>query len=558
MARGDPSRLSDELVGQIRARVLTLLAPLHPTPERLGLLLIGSLAQGLGNTLSDVDVVAIDFRSGDHRPPSRTYGYLDGRRCDVWLVTVADLADLTRRADADFSAYDAWGISGLYFRIAFGLPIQNAEETAATTAAFSRQRTSATLTAVHAEGAVGAIERALVMDQLGLWQEAAAAFRNAVGHHLKLVVARTGCYAVTGSKYLAVQLARSAAPAEYAALLDLWRIRLPDDPKRYIRNCAAELTRHGVRVERDALSTAHLVKEVERLRLVDAPALRHDDRLFLVDPNLEPDLGVLLERRSWQLSGDASIRHLRLTRALFQYGLVRIEREGKSFNAASPRKSDPVALPSFAADGPRWPAGACRALVPVDVSSDQMLRLACRIFEQTIIYANSKEDVVGAIRERAWSQVEVKLRDMMTAIAIIALANRAILVPDTSSAADAHLHASLVRDPDLAAIGALFWDLMRLGVEDSRAARGAIDLVEGAAALLPAYLLAEGGRCMESGEIYRRFVLELGGRLVKLARQANLRDAITFDGGDAEDAAPGADALCWFRVDDMRAELARL
>lgn len=547
-------------IESLRQMILSAMLRMHPAPGELGIVLVGSLAQGLGNSLSDIDVIAIDFDATRQLAPLTKYAHIGGRRFEAFFVGPGDLRDLAHQFEVEPKAYDAWGMSGLYFRIAYGLPLHNDAEVQRVTAAFSKARSSEILSAVHERGALNALNETCVLTQLQLHADAAAALRRGIGHHLKRLVCGSKRYAVTGSKYLQVQLSRCAEEEEYSALLELWRTRLPSNPADYVETGLTELIRAGYAIDRDSATKIRLVDGVDCTRLVTKPGVRHGKEIFLVNPACENAVAAFCGAGEHELGSFLPADMLGVAQAFYRYGLATIEQGARTY-AASACRSEPARLLDLGAEGPAWPEGSDDVLTSLDTSFEEMVELCCCIFEQAIIYSNSKEDVVGAIRALQWSQVEVKLRDMMTAVGVIALANRGLLSRDATSTGDVSILHCLVKDAALSAFGECFRDLMQLKIDGKESARVAIALIEKSVQRLPSHVLADAGRCMEDGRLYRAIVLDLGAKLAELSRKIGGSSAAfegsRFDNVATSDATEG-DALSWFRRDDMSEELMKI
>jgi len=105
-------------------------------PEHAGAILTGSLADGLGNGYSDIDIEVLDLAS-DSTDLGRQYGARGRQRVELFFRSSKDLATLAATIERDF-APDAAPLGKLkdYHNFCYGYPIRNRSVVEQATSAF--------------------------------------------------------------------------------------------------------------------------------------------------------------------------------------------------------------------------------------------------------------------------------------------------------------------------------------------------------------------------------------------------------------------------------------
>lgn len=495
-----------------RSKLESALRPMVDDPERFGLLLIGSNAMGLGNELSDIDVVAIDYSGRDYGMPARQLTHVGQQRCEIYFVSDNDLSELSRQFD-DPPAFKTpeWD---LFLRIAYGLPVQRAEQVEKSIAQFPRSRAQQTLS-VHLERSIAtALAQASKLNEIGLGDVGASLVRAAAGDMLRLLISREGTHLVTSEKYIETIADKVLAQSDVAScLLGIWRNRLPGDDGL----CCQTACRIWEQLRDEAclvLPEAAFAwrDDVVLIDVLDMTAIRHGQSLYVIQPGFE----AAYERLIGRGPNSDDLRDPGVRRALgdsLLSGLANVVVDGARFDFDLSRP-DP-ALCRVSLRGFDWPSGYASTLYRVPLALEDLPALATSIYSAGIDFACSKEDAVGAIRSERWWEVDNSLKRMLRDLAVIEMAHHGVNIhilnwnfPLLRRAASEDRRFEHWRD--------ILSQANAMTVSNRGEARALMELVSAARQRIPDHVLGMLERSTENGRVHEEVVVGLGTKIAKL------------------------------------------
>jgi hypothetical protein len=547
--------LSEE---QIRTGVLQALGCTERQLDRTGILLIGSLSQGLGTELSDVDVVVIDFSTLTEGPPVRQLTHIGQQRCELYITSFAalttmahSLAELPGDHVGPIVSQQHTRELELFSRIAFGRAIGGEECCQEVLQLYSRSRARELLVRFHQTVLSSKQWEADVLFKLGLPQIASSALREALNHELKRRASDAGRFALIGDKHLAeVIRAIWPEPSEIDELLALWARRDPITIAEY------DALLPG-RLRSDARFAC---PDIEIVRLVSSSVVRHGSRTFLIRPGKEAIVARLASAEGTALNAlDPAAQPV--ARDLFELGLGRVTEAGRVL-ALSLERGAPAAT-GLTYLGPAWPRAAAGSLLRLPWDLSQLADLAWEIGISGIFFANRQEDAVGAIRQRRWSQVDACFKSMVTWICWGLLAAKGI-DPRRPQPLDDYWVLELVRrTPALREAAKAAEHALATTATDHRSAAEGYARIEALLRTAPRGLWGPIVRSMEDGRVHNEVIVGLGNTWARIARGQGLEPR-QLQRDRSEMAEPDSLfnrmqpklSVDWKRRDDIKAELA--
>lgn len=409
-------------IENVESAALECLARLVDRPGDFGLLVIGSLAHGLETDRSDIDVIAIDFSGANYGEPVRQLTHIGSQRCEMFFASPKDLADLCQAVTAS-SSETAFSNAGfnfeLFVNIAFGKAITRKADVDNAIADFTPREAAARTSQVHLSQRDAKRWEAEVFDWLGLHQLAASSAREAIGRHLKHLVSREARFPCLGDKKLEQQIDICGLMSEeMARLVQLWRMRPPYPPLAYVADALLALP--GGRA--DIGDTLCTFGDLRMLPLVTGSVLEGNGGTWLVRPGREERVGGLLARIPCRITDlehccRASIREL------FLGGEASFAHHGNLLTRKGMPDARRCADISITFSGHEWTGSGKGDLLSLKVGHSVIASRATEVIVHGILFANLREDAVGAIRLQNWRQVDSCFRQMVFSLVRTVLAS---------------------------------------------------------------------------------------------------------------------------------------
>lgn len=545
----------------IERPVLGAISQMCDYHDQLGLIVIGSMAHQLDNATSDIDIMAVDFSGRDYGVPVRQLTHVGKQRCEIYFASPRDLEALSEKYSNPPAISDHQ--YELYLRICYGHPVNRLEQIADSLPSYTRHIARERFRDFLGLTTLRAITEAKAALALGLDAIAVCQARLAVRDMLRNAVNEDGRYFTTSEKYLVTLAERlNVHGTQVRDLLLLWGDRIPAEASTYVCRVVKtwnDITKGGYNNE--DIESLKLVKneELEVVEVMNARALRDGDVLFLVRPDCGERLEGLLKRGAVAI-GDLDAGERELASALVRHSLASLRSETITIKFHAPSWPGDIAPCAVTTEGHDWPIGCVEPLIKLALSLKQISTLAYAVFINGINYANAREDAVGAIRSRRWSQVDGALARMATSIVLAYLAYRGVDVrPEYWNYAG--IHKLLERDEVGEKLSALIVSAANITVDDEISALSLYRVVERLDLMIPQHILKMLRKSMENGDIHEYIVVDVGNRLAALAALAR---GDRWGGPDRRAMSGGSPhfremqqkaSKKWSRSDDIRKEL---
>lgn len=383
-------------------------------PEQAESFLIGSCAEGFGNPLSDIDILIAIPPAGNKEPVFRHYTWVGEQRAEIYSRPTDDLAEFVERmnalmpdtvADAVLkgrSSEDALEEDlEMYHRILFAYPIEQNGLLSSVHALMKHEKLIELRSSLEQIRFRNYLELALAAEGLGLSNLATSYARSALEAAASSWSARQG-QTYAGKKFLSWRLARAGLPDQKIEQLE-------------------ELT--------STISTGFLHRSLEFERFVetfDMPAVNEPARFILNDDVLQVRLTDQLwlgDRHRTIIVPSATVGAFDSSigsgmaeipespdacRLCFLAGLARLETSfGRTEQVSQALVGESGAIMTAKGFG-RLPSGPFVIDDGVDILVDAGIAISTAGF----LFANCKEDAIGAAKAARWRQFEIALARM--------------------------------------------------------------------------------------------------------------------------------------------------
>ena len=550
----------------IRDGILESIRCMRDDPEQLGLLLMGSLSQGVGNELSDIDVLAVDFSGQDYGMPVRQLTHVGQQRCEIYFASPADLKGLSERMQDEKLQMDSMPVAAqreLFVRIAFGKPLRNIPETEEAVATITPARASKMLCDFHDSVTSQLVADTVALQAVGATELAAGKARQALEHRLSAIINGQGDLLLTSVKYLEPMMAKlTQRQGEAGDLLALYKRYLPADPETYIAEAFAGLGIDDGQVDRlQASMTFHMAQDLRMADLVNSVSLMQGDRFYVANPAycdaVRSVAGGPIALAGLDAMGRSAVR------SLVEAKLGEIRLQDRPLAGLFPRLYPHEGV-RWMSGGVIWPADCDEAVIRTNCSPEDIVDIFTAIFMAGITYANSQEDAVGAIRKHRWSEVEISLKRMAASLVAIGLAYNSVVIDIAIWNHFPQILRMVSRVPGLHAWIPEVRDMASRNISDARSATEMVQALERMRRMLPDTLMTELERSMADGEVHEEVIVRRGNILAQISREVHAEkfvreDRTAMSNGQRKFLELQQRASKnWSRADDLAQELAEL
>jgi hypothetical protein len=410
--------------------------------EKAGVMLTGSIAEGLGNAYSDIDLEVVDpaWKAGTG---GRHYSHLDGQRIEIFFWTPSELERLA--AEINDSPVEQWNYETLhllkrYHHYCYAFPVQNPDLVAAITTAFSQTALVTRVVAVCAgqaqhEACLGRALMAVVRNREAVYhlrQAAALAAASWAG-------SRGETFLGERPKWLAPLLVRAGLSADlYAKYQTFMRSHEASCDGSVEDRCRALFD--SLNVSTDCFDATISIQLGENVRAWDFGSAVHAVRQSPGEPRLYRlnDRASLLWRELQ--SGASQPSNLRThskysaeAGSLHLHGLVRLSVLPWLRDWVYPTMPTRGEHVSVCFDGIK--ARESSAVVLADMTPEVFARAGGALLTAAFYLANVREDLAGALDGGQWAVLEVALEWAVGWAAIAVLASQGICLASPTQGA---------------------------------------------------------------------------------------------------------------------------
>ena len=551
-----------------KLKIIDAITPMVDHPDQFGVLLMGSIAQDLGTQLSDIDALVIDFSGGSYDRPVRQLTHSGAQRCEFFFSTPARLTELSKEFTwehvlaSDPVAPRVEHVSrslDFLLRVAWGVPLHLTDQVEEARQCFPKSTGIEILDHLHTRRFESKMAEAQLLMELGHGHLAAEAAREAAGFFLKRLVNAEGKFLTTRNKHLEEQVARSKLTGpNISKIMECWKARRYPDPQLYATEL---LSLMGTRIAAGNPVIRMSDSSVRIKHLASGAVITGPRGTYLIKSGYEKKVAAFLscEEVDWT---EVASQDREILREMYAHGMVEISRGIHAFRDELPIVYPEPTAPCITSTGHEWRQGYEGYFLPLQATWENICTSASEVFMSGILYANLKEDAIGAIRNAWWGAVDVCFRKMVRWVCVAALAYRGINTRVGTPLDDVWVYETIKRVPSMAYLYEVAQRALEVSVRDRISAIEAYRRVETARNLLPALLWDELERSMESGQAHQATIVDLGNVWARLrisegtdsSSLGHDREEMARTGGAFQRLQRSAD-LIWDRKDDVLKEL---
>ncbi|MBV8687173.1 MAG: nucleotidyltransferase domain-containing protein [Alphaproteobacteria bacterium] len=383
-------------------------------PERAESFLIGSCAEGFGNPLSDIDILIAIPPGKNKEPVFRHYTWVGEQRVEVYSRPTDDLQEFVERINAltpdavadavrrGQSSEDALEEDlEMYHRVLFAYPIRPNGLLGAVHALMDHEKLIELRAALEEIRFRNYSELALAAEGLALSNLATAYARSALEAAAASWGARQG-QTYAGKKFLSWRLARAGLPAERIEKLEELTSTISTGFLHRSLDFEGFVETFGMPAV-DVAAEIVAEDEVLRVRLTDQLWIGNQRRTVVVPSEIVGAFDASIGSGAAQIPDSAEARRLCFLSGLarLETSFGRIERVSQAIDG----RSDAVMTAKGFGKLPSEPF-----VVTEGVST--LVDAAMAISTAGFLFANCKEDAIGAARTGRWRQFDIALGRM--------------------------------------------------------------------------------------------------------------------------------------------------
>jgi len=542
-------------------------------PSGCGLILTGSIGDGFGNSLSDIDVIVLD-PADQHHPTLRQMTHINGRRCEYFLRSAprlkqyADSIERFMHDDCSFESEDFDRYIRFYHEISRGIVLGGESVVAQARTYFDTEKLDSVILRAEKYRATKSIQIALACADLGLpeiaFQFSLKALRHALSHF-----AATKGLTNRAEKFVFSKARRANIDSGLLAqVMSFFVQNQTATNSETVQNAARLVAAIGVR---PSVSNAEVVLR-DKLRhaiIWDQDFLASSRELFRVRPNARQTAQFVANREGPVKIESLTADQRELYGELVSHGIVDIVlpdievRWGTTRNPAHQCQPFQVTWSGILLDADQ--AAAC--LTKLDACVDLVIQCGLKLSQAAMEYSNMKEDVLGALQYERWDEVRhgfIKMGYALCTIALAAKGTLAVPPPEALLGFLRHLH-------DGRPLSALMDALLNQSIHDAASALLAYKSLQDIEAEIPQTVKGMMFHTFESGQnlfstiyslvTWAEAALNLGLPL-SITLEDNAEESMAAVKGGVAVNLMTAEALQkameWSRIDDVEAELRQM
>jgi hypothetical protein len=457
-------------------------------PERAESFLIGSCAEGFGNPLSDIDILIAIPPGKNKEPVFRHYTWVGEQRVEIYSRPTDDLKEFVERINALTSDMVAdvvrKGRSSedaleedleMYHRILFAYPIEQNGLLGSVHALMNHDKLIELRMALEQVRFRNYLELALAAESLGIAGLATSYARSGLEAAASSWCSRQG-QTYAGKKFLSWRLARAGLPAEKIEALEELTSGSPTGFLHRSPEFQLLVEMFDMQIG-DAAASFILNEDVLQVRLTDQLWIGDQHRTIIVPSAVVGAFDASIGSGVAQIpdSQDAC-------RLCFLAGLARLETSfGRAERVSQAIDSNSEAILTARGFG-KLPSGP----FVIDEGVNTLVDAGIAISTAGFLFANCKEDAIGAAKTKRWRQFEIAL-DRMRQFTLDAISYSETFrpAPVESGAPDLFRHSTVTELKGEAREGAV------IRCRDAASAERALAAAEAIFSRLPAEIFGQ-------------------------------------------------------------------
>ena len=549
-------------VKHLKSGIVEALSAMVDNVDDFGLLLVGSLAHGLFTDRSDIDVVAIDYSGKDYGIAMRRLTHVGNRRCEIFVASPKDLASLHASVTGDGLGTGSLSMAtlnyDLFINVAFGIPLTRTDDVLDSVRAFTRERASEL--ACNFDIAKRNFRRweSEILEWLGLEDLAAGAARSAVAHHIMFLINKVGRFPCLSDKRLELLLDRSGLGDNHVQeLVALWKAKPETIDDSYLPRVQRALGGPCL----DNGSARAIMDETRFYPLLEGAIVNRDQVSILVKPGHEEQVEQFMSRPNVLLC-DIPDDMRPLVKILFENGAASFEQGPLALKKTGILCRGTKREIDIGYAGHAWRSEWSSNVALIEITHQEIVAMVEVIILNGVLYANLKEDVVGAIHARSWPQIDSCFRRMVSQICTAFIASKRLGLVFLNSVEEYWLLEILKRSGEHSHFLSLAINALNMQVSDRQSAINAFDQLQKLQDCLAPSVWGDIVNCMESGETHNRIIVGLlsAWAEIKLQSASSGADVAShrrkwMDRSDKIGEQQKHASFAWERTDDIKREL---
>lgn len=391
-------------------------------PKDIGVMMISSIAEGYGNPLSDIDILLV-CDSTAHFLSTRHMTYVDEKRCEIFIFSESQIAEIGSRALA-------WSENEM---------IEYKDESKRDLQFYQRfcegrvLRSSKCLERIRAKLKIDRIAEKLIEYDKVLLQDSARRlkFYEAIGDGERSLYYAN--IALKMGAHLYSSLNGQYNRSDKFLYSKLKRLALPPSTLRRLRTLmfykpSHRMSDYLVSIEKlfrelaiyDYYRTTNLYvaasKDIKIVKAWGSTYVVSGDEVFIVKDEYVADLERMLNEKCIAIRESTDRDSMRLAKELFAYQLVNVACNDNGVictprSSSIRQNSNTVRVNWSGVEIIDVPDDYC--ILKLNVSAGLLARSGLNLALQGMYFATFREDAIGAIRNRAWEEVESGFRGMI-------------------------------------------------------------------------------------------------------------------------------------------------
>lgn len=544
---------------------------------KFGVAIFGSVAEGLGNSLSDIDILLVYEDPNADKVPMREMTFIDDRRCEIFVKTIDELEGLASRVNSWADAIPMKGLPEFLWaidtsqRIANCIPVEGADIINRAKGLFSKEHIARVVCNYEREEMRDCFNKAFACSVLGLHEQSRVLATEALVHAMGLYCSKRGD-TYRSPKFIMAKLQRLGF--DHGRINEIRQIlarsTMPHQSMEFMEEIMEAAKTFG-EVLVPAPFDLVAATDLKFFTIGSSCFLASSSNVFLVSRTHEErarDLSMGRAVRSTNVDADKEFAEF-LGIALAS-GLIGARWSDDSGSRTYFRYVDSLeACSSFHvtfSDVSVDVEHQSMLLVKLDTTADTLIQAGINLGQDAMLYSNRREDALGALRERRWDEVEHALREMTYAVCHIAIGSTGKYKRPTPE----WLLVTLAALPDRVKFREHAARILEMSVCDSTSALRMYEEVEAFLCRLPKDITGELLHAFESGLALWKTVQTLVAwgdgaitmGLPVLADEGNGAEAIRAFKESPVSRFMKPDAMAklagWQRTDDIASELRKL